>query len=325
MACTEAETRQNKIDRQLAQAGWSEGHGNLGKEFYLPRSSQVSESGPSYQVGDQYADYVLLGRDRKPIAVIEAKRSSRDPLVGERQASDYADLIQQRFAIEPFIFLANGEQIWFLDRGRFPVRQISGFFTRDDLERLRFQREYGVNPSPLAVQMTIIDRPYQIQAVKSITEGIEARHRKFLTVMATGTGKTRTAIALVDVLIRARWAQRVLFLADRRELVRQALGAFKQYLPHQSRDRVETGRVDHAARIHVATYPSMMQVHRQLSPGYYDLIITSGLPFDRWYRERLQELHGINLAGYEQFVKPAPPPQDQELFFEWTLASGLDG
>ena len=105
-----------------------------------------------------------------------------------------------------------------------------------------------------------------------MTEALENGRRRFLLVMATGTGKTRTAIAIVELLMRARRAQRVLFLADRRELVRQALSAFKEYLPYESRDRVEGGEINHGARIHVTTYPSMMQVYRQLSMGYYDLI-----------------------------------------------------
>ncbi|RMH44194.1 MAG: DEAD/DEAH box helicase [Gammaproteobacteria bacterium] len=268
----EATTRRELIDRQLHQAGWSTLRRKVIEELALPRAAlQTSDGSGDY--GVEFADYALLGRDEKPLAIVEAKRTSRDPLVGERQATDYADLIQASYGVEPFIFLANGNEIWFLDRFRYPVRRVSGFFTRDDLERLQFQREYAIDPTTVAPNLKIIDRPYQLQAVKTICERLEDRHRKILLVMATGTGKTRTAIALVDVLLRSRWVQRVLFLADRRELVRQALGAFKEHLPAQSRTRVEGGAIDRGARIHVATYPSMMQVYQQLSPGFYDLII----------------------------------------------------
>lgn len=270
----EAQTRQEMIDRQLQKAGWSMKDRNLLEELSLPKiAEKVSEGQVEYQSGFEFADYALKGPDGKPIAIVEAKRSSRDPLVGERQATDYADLIHQEYGVKPFIFLANGEEIWFLEWGRYPVRKVSGFFTLDDLERLDFQRQYGVDPSSLSPKQSIIDRTYQIEAVKRVSESIVDRHRKFLLAMATGTGKTRVAIALVELLMRAKWAQKMLFLADRRELVRQALGAFKEHLPNQSRERVEGGSIEHGARIHVATYPSMMQVYKQLSPGYYDLII----------------------------------------------------
>jgi type I restriction enzyme R subunit len=126
----------------------------------------------------------------------------------------------------------------------------------------------GLTPNPV-----IAGRPYQVEAIKRITEAMEGRRRKFLLVMATGTGKTRTAIALVDLLFGAIWVQRVLFLADRRELVRQAIGDFKEYLPGETYARIEGGEVDDFARVHVATYPSMMSVYEKLSPAYYDLII----------------------------------------------------
>ena len=119
----------------------------------------------------------------------------------------------------------------------------------------------------------IIDRAYQIEAVKTIAERIEAARRRFLMVLATGTGKTRVAVALVELLQRQERIQRVLFLADRRELVKQALGAFKEHLPGSPRSWIEGGTIDKDAQIHFATYPGMMSLYQQLSPGYYDLII----------------------------------------------------
>lgn len=274
MSLNEAETRRQLIDQQLDQAGWGKDRRNLATELRLAQTPpQTAEPAPVYQTGDEFVDYALYGRHNHPIAIVEAKRTSRDALAGQRQAADYADRIRQQTGIDPFIFLANGHETWFWDRQRYPLRQVSGFFTRDDLERLAFQREHRLTLDQFSPQPDIVDRLYQIEAIKRVCEKMSNGHRSFLLVMATGTGKTRTVIALIDLLMRARWIQRVLFLADRRELVRQALGDFKEHIPHETRTRVEQGEIDHTARIHVATYPSMMQVYDSLSPGYYDLIV----------------------------------------------------
>lgn len=255
-ARTEAETRQQQIDQQLARAGWNIAQHTVIEELRLPRTTaQLAETNTTYQVGDAFVDYVLPGRDGLPLGIVEAKRSRRDALAGTRQAADYADRIHTQYGIEPFIFLANGEQVWFWDRDRSPLRPVSGFFTRDDLERLAFQRQHRQPLAALQPDGQIIDRLYQHEAIKRVTEALERGQRSFLLVMATGTGKTRTVIALIDLLLRAKWVQRVLFLADRRELVRQALGEFKEHIPHETRARVEGGDLDHSARIHVATYP----------------------------------------------------------------------
>lgn len=270
---SEAETRQNLIDGQLAKAGWSYQQRNVLDEFLLADViNQVKEQQGIYQTKREYVDYVLKGRDGRPLAIVEAKRTSRDALAGKRQASDYADRIRTSHDFEPFIFLSNGEKTYFWDR-RCPVREVSGFYTEDDLARLAFQRQYREDLNQFSPSRKTVDRLYQFEAIKRVTEALDQGQRKFLLVMATGTGKTRTVIALIDLLMRAKWVQRVLFLADRRELVRQALGDFKEHIPDETRARIEGREVDSTARIHVATYPSIMQVHQQLSPGYYDLII----------------------------------------------------
>lgn len=263
----EAQTRTEIIDSQLAYAGWSRNRRTLVEEFLL----QIAESESSYG-NEQFADYVLLGSDGKPIAVVEAKRSSRDELAGKRQAADYADAIKAKFGSDPFIFLTNGKEIQFWDRERYAPRKISGFYTRDDLERLRHQRQFAQPLDGVAINADIAGRDYQNEAIRRITEGVEAAKRKFLLVMATGTGKTRTTIALVDTLLRSKRVQRVLFLADRRELVRQAMSEFKTHLPNESLARIESGETT-GARIQFSTYPSMMQVYARLSVGYYDLIV----------------------------------------------------
>lgn len=270
MTLTEAQTRQRHIDRQLAEAGWGSDERSILEEFEL---GTKEDGAPEYGEKHGFADYVLLGKDGKPLAVVEAKRTSCDSLAGKRQAADYADQIQRKFGVDPFIFLSNGQEIWFWDRARYAPRQVSGFFTRDDLERLSHQNRYSSSLHEIEIKHDIAGRPYQLEAIRRVTEATEAARRRFLLVMATGTGKTRTVIALMDVMLRARRAQRILFLADRRELVRQAIGAMKEHLSHESPGRIEGGDIPGGARIHVATYPSMMRAFGTLSPGYYDLII----------------------------------------------------
>jgi type I restriction enzyme, R subunit len=263
----EAQTRIEIIDWQLSHAGWSRNRCTFLEEFLLRSSKSDSDSS-----GDQFADYVLLGSDGKPIAIVEAKRSSRDELAGKRQAADYADLIRAEFGSDPFIFLTNGKEIQFWDRDRYAPRKISGFYTQDDLERLRHQRQFAQLLSTVTIDADIAGRDYQNEAIRRVSEGVDSAKRKFLLVMATGTGKTRTTIALVDMLLRSKRVQRVLFLADRRELVRQAMSEFKSFLPNESLARIESGKTS-GARIQFSTYPSMMQVYSRLSVGYYDLIV----------------------------------------------------
>lgn len=264
---SEANTRAQLVDTQLAHAGWNKSRRSLIEEFFL--TAQENEAGYNAQ---QFADYVLLGSDGKPLAVVEAKRTSRDELAGKRQAADYADIIKAKFGQDPFVFLTNGKEIQFWDRERYAPRKVSGFYTRDDLERVRHQRQFAQPLEGVAINPDIAGRDYQNEAIRRVTEGVEAAKRKFLLVMATGTGKTRTTIALVDTLLRAKRVQRVLFLADRRELVRQAMSEFKSHLPNESLARIESGETS-GARIQFSTYPSMMQVYSRLSVGYYDLIV----------------------------------------------------
>lgn len=260
-------TRADIIDKQLALSGWSLSRRTLVEE-YLINAASVEKNIQT----EQFADYVLLGSDGNPIALVEAKRSSRDEIAGKRQAADYADAIKAKFGNDPFIFLTNGKEIQFWDRERYAPRKISGFYTRNDLERLLHQRKYAQPLNRIMINADIAGRDYQNEAIRRVTEGVDESKRKFLLVMATGTGKTRTTIALVDALLRSKRIQRVLFLADRRELVRQAMSEFKTHLPNESLARIESGETS-GARIQFSTYPSMMQVYSRLSVGYYDMIV----------------------------------------------------
>ena len=297
---TESETRHLLIDQQLARAGWDVSNPRqVISELALryPRSSGiVSGGGASYTT--EFADYALLDGTGLPLSVVEAKRDGRDALAGKRQAEDYAERIVNATGRRPLIFLANGIDTWFYDWGYAPPRRVAGFFTRYDLERLTFQRQYRGALSQLGPSPAIADRPYQVEAVKRVTEALERGQRKFLLVMATGTGKTRTVVALVDLLMRTKWVQRVLFLADRRELVRQALGDFKEFMPNVMSAHVEGGEVDAAARIHVATYPSMMQVYQALSSGYYDTLIADESHRSIYYRYKalFEHFDAVNLG-----------------------------
>ncbi len=264
---TEIETRLRRIDADLARAGWSAPRCNLLEEVLLRAAEPTSEYGDV-----RFADYVLLDASRNPIAVVEAKRSARDELAGKHQAAEYGDAIRAKKGTDPFIYLTNGRDIQFWDRDRYPPRRVAGFHSPEDLERQLHQRRYAHPLEGVTIDSRIAGRDYQAEAIRRVAEGIQAAKRRFLLVMATGTGKTRTTIALVDLLLRAKRVQRVLFLADRRELVRQAMTEFRNHLPNESLARIESGQAP-SARIHFATYPSMMQVYERLSVGHYDLII----------------------------------------------------
>jgi type I restriction enzyme R subunit len=247
---SERQTRQEQIDLQLGRAGWAVGSRRLIEEFLVETAFVLREPEAVYRTKNEFVDYALLDRLGRPLAIVEAKRSSRDPLEGERQAADYADALRAKLGTDPFVFLANGDEIWFWHRTLYPPRKVSGFFSEEDLLRLAHLDKFG---KPLTGAMpleSIIDRVYQIEAVKTIAERIEAARRRFLMVLATGTGKTRVAVALVELLQRQERIQRVLFLADRRELVKQALGAFKEHLPGSPRSWIEGGTVDKDAQIH---------------------------------------------------------------------------
>ena len=268
----------------------------LTEERMLSQDSRIAQDEPSDDL--LIADYLLLDPAGRPLAVVEAKRSSRSPLEGERQAAEYADRIRATHGVDPFVFLANGDETWFWHRSLYPPQRVSGFFTLEDLRRLQFLDRHHQPLTGAEPLLTIIDRAYQIESAKTIAERIAAAEREFLLVLATGTGKTRVAIAIVELLQRLNWVQRVLFLADRRELVKQALGAFKECLPDMPRAWIEGGTIDHEARIHAATYPGMMGICQKLSPGYYDLIIAdeSHRSIYNRYQAIFQRFYSIRLG-----------------------------
>ncbi len=226
---SEAQTRKLKIDILLKEQGWNVSDrtqivpevDTKQSEFLSHKYKTVSQT-LTNDLESKYVDYLLLDGYGAPIAIIEAKRTSRDPVVGKKQAEQYADDIKHQTGKDVFIFLTNGYEIWLWDRQRYPLRQIKGFYTLADLERLRFQNENSIN-QPIRVNTDIADRPKSIENVKRILEHIQKGHRKALIVMATGTGKTRVAMAIIDSLIQESRVQKVLFLADRKALKRSSL------------------------------------------------------------------------------------------------------
>ena len=266
---SEKQTRQEIIDKRLKDAGWD-----------VSNPTQVTSEHPvlhqvSASQGTGYCDYVLLGRDGIPIAVVEAKKTSTEAEAGREQAKQYADgLEKMNDGDRPLIFYTNGLEIFFWDDRRYPPRKVYGFFTLDDIERIRFQNSDRRELSASLIDRTIVERPYQIEAIRRVCEAFDKKNRrKALVVMATGTGKTRTAMALIDVLMRSNWVKRVLFLADRKELLKQADGAFKQFLPNAPRVRVSKDNCPPDKRVYLSTYPAMHGIYPSISSGFFDLIV----------------------------------------------------
>jgi type I restriction enzyme, R subunit len=302
---TERQTRKELIDTALKKAGWNvDDPGQVVQEYdIIVDPSQVAEARTPFG-GHQFSDYVLLGRNSRPLAVVEAKKTSRDAALGREQAKQYCyNICKDKGGDLPFCFYTNGLEIYFWDLGNYPPRKIIGFPTLDDLERLQYIRQ---NKKPLAdelINTDIAGRDYQIRAIRSVLEAIELKKRDFLLVMATGTGKTRTAIALVDVLMRAAHIERVLFLVDRIALREQALTAFKEHLPNEPRwPKVGEKLIATDRRIYVATYPTMLNIIREesnrLSPHFFDLVVIdeSHRSIYNTYGEILDYFKAINLG-----------------------------
>lgn len=273
----ESLTRRHLIDLDLHEAGWPLSRAE-DREF--PVDTMPTSSGTLS--GKGYADYVLWGEDGLPLAVVEAKRTTKDPHVGKQQARLYADCLERRYGRRPIIYYTSGYETWIWDDTMYPERRVQGFHTKDQLQLILDRR---LTRKPLAQQPidnTIVERPYQHNAIRAVTEAYEDHHeRKALVVMATGTGKTRTVVALAKLLQEANWAKRVLFLADRKVLVKQAANAFKTHIPGSSPVILASGQ-EADSRIHVATYPTMLNLinqtegslgQRRFGIGHYDLII----------------------------------------------------
>lgn len=267
----EATTRRRLIDQALIAAGWDVGANGANTEQV---KQEVRLSGLR-SGGDGRADYVLYGDDGKPLAVIEAKRTAKDVKEGAEQGRDYADALERASGVWPVIFFTNGADTFIWDDvQKYPWRKIYGFYSKDSLEYLAHQRANRKALATVEPNLAIANRMYQLEAVKRVGERFSRNFRKALLVQATGTGKTRVAVSLCDVLMRAGWVKRILFLCDRRELRKQADRVFKEFLPGEPRVIVDSSTAnDRDKRIYLATYPAMMQCFEDFDVGFFDLII----------------------------------------------------
>ncbi len=276
----EAGVRKTVIDQELKKRGWDIANKNkVVEEFHMEtrlKCDGFSEPGHAYHTKNEFADYLLLDRDETtPLAIVEAKRTSKNPMVGQGQAKGYAKAIQTLYGVDPFIFLTNGENIIFWDHLRYPPRKIYGYFDQRDLERIKHIRNNAApDPSRFEVNPDIAGRDYQIEAIKRIGAQLALKRRKFLLIMATGTGKTRTAMALIDILLRAKWVNRVLFMADRKVLRDQAYGpkGFQGFFT-ESMTKIKSAEFDQKQSLYAATIQTMDELYKNISPGFFDLIV----------------------------------------------------
>ena len=274
---SEFRTRKKYIDIDLKQLGWKfdGSDADVWEEYEVDGMAGI--------LGRKgFVDYVLFGKDGLPLAVIEAKRSSKDPNTGRKQAVLYADCLEKKFGRRPMMFTTNGFDTYFWDDQTSPQRRVSEVFNKDDLQRLMNRRMERKPLQEISINDKITDSYYQKEAIRAVCDHIEQGFRKNLLVMATGTGKTRTASSLTDVLSRGGYVTNVLFLADRTALVKQAKDDFKNYLPDMSLCNLCSSKDDKTSRIVFSTYPTMLNAIDEcktkdglplFTPSHFDLII----------------------------------------------------
>lgn len=274
MQISEWETRKRYIDLDLKLMGWNFDK-DIAEELEVDNMADVPG-----QKG--YVDYVLFGRDGLPLAVIEAKKTSKDPNVGKQQAKLYADCLEKRYGRRPLMFNTNGFETYFWDDLSAPQRPVFSVFSQDDLQKLISRRTEKRDLINLPIKDEITNRYYQKEAIKAVCEHVEKGFRKALLVMATGTGKTRTSISLADIMARGNYATNILFLADRTALVGQAHDTFKDLLPNMSLCNLLSNKGDRNARIVFSTYPTILNSidstktkdgQMLFTPAHFDLII----------------------------------------------------
>lgn len=281
---SEVETRKQLIDLLLREAGWE----NLetGKDLEFEVNGMPPSTNPS---GIGYVDYVLWGRNGLPLAVVEAKKSLYDAAKGKHQAFLYAGCLEKEFSQRPIIFYSNGFETKLWDDTFYPEREVQGFYTQDELQLLVDRRKSRTDIREYIANPNIAGRPYQLEAIQRVSESfvtikdgqLKGKARKALLVMATGSGKTRTAASIVDMLTKSNWVKRVLFLADRNALVTQAKNSFKEHLPHLSAIDLTKEVEDTGTRMVFSTYPTIMnkidslksEEGRFYGVGHFDLVI----------------------------------------------------
>ncbi len=268
-------TRKIYIDTLLRESGWDPYGLNVAEYpvHHMPQALGYN--------GEGWVDYVLWGDNGKPLAVVEAKRTSRDPRVGQHQAKCYADSLEIECGQRPVIFYTNGYKSWIWDDKNYAPRPVWGFYTKDELQLL-IQRRTSRKPlADRTINNDITDRYYQHEAIRKVAEALESNNREALLVMATGTGKTRVAASIIDFLSKANWVKRVLFLADRNALIHQAKTNLNDYLPNLPAVDLTKEKEDESSRIVFSTYQTMINVidgeadgdNRFYGVGHFDLIV----------------------------------------------------
>ena len=269
---SEYKTRKIYIDTMLQDAGWTEGRDWL-NEVELPGMPNKSEVG--------YADYVLYGDDGRPLAVIEAKRTCVDATKGRQQAKLYADVLEKQYGRRPVIFLSNGFETRIQDN-LYPERKVAWIYSKRDLEKLFNLQTMRTSLKRVTINKKIAGRYYQEGAIKAVCQSFDEKNRrKALLVMATGSGKTRTVIALCDVLLQHGWVKNILFLADRNSLVTQAKRSFVNLLPDLSVTNLCEEKDNYTAHCVFSTYQTMMncidtvkdEQGKLFTCGHFDLVI----------------------------------------------------
>lgn len=269
---SEYKTRKIYIDTMLSEAGWVEGK-NWINEVELPGMPNKSEVG--------YADYVLYDDTHKPLAVVEAKRTCVDVSKGRQQAKLYADILEKQYGRRPVIFLTNGFETR-IDDGQYPERKVATIYSKRDLEKFFNLRKARTSLKNVRVDKDIAGRYYQEGAIKAVCKALDEKNRrKALLVMATGSGKTRTVIALCKVLLERGWVKNILFLADRTSLVTQAKRAFVNLLPDLSVTNLCEEKDNFAAHCVFSTYQTMYNCIDEVkddegklfTSGHFDLLI----------------------------------------------------
>ncbi|MGM9607268.1 MAG: DEAD/DEAH box helicase family protein [Oscillospiraceae bacterium] len=269
---SEYETRKIYIDAMLLDAGWTEGKDWL-NEVELPGMPNKSELG--------FADYVLYGDDGRPLAVLEAKRTCKDVSVGRHQAKLYADILERAYGRRPVVFLSNGFETRIVDN-QYPERKVATVYSKRDLEKWFNLQTLRTSLAHVVINKDIAGRYYQEGAIKAVCDSFDRKNRrKALLVMATGSGKTRTVIALCDVLLRRGWVKNILFLADRNSLVTQAKRSFVNCLPDLSVTNLCEEKDNYTAHCVFSTYQTMMncidavkdEQGKLFTCGHFDLVI----------------------------------------------------
>ena len=294
MDLNEFKTRKELIDKSLLSMGWDV---NNKSQVLIEVDTKQSEFKPNQykfvsetlknDLESKYADYILLDDIGEPIAIIEAKRTSKDAfLAASTQAEEYAKDVKAKTGNNIFIFLSNGHEIWFWNWPTQNARQVKGFFTKEDLMKLKWINENKQSLDSFEVDQNITDRPKVVECVKRIVQKVGKGKRKALLVMATGTGKTRASMAIIDILKKHKWVKKVLFIADRRQLRNQAYSkGYMEFFPQESKDKILSGTIDTTKNLYVSTIQTLQECYQDISPGYFDLIISDEAHrsiFNKW-------------------------------------------